>query len=86
MEVIILYFVINAILAAIVWWAFRPKDISKVGYTLFMLLLGLPILLIIFVFAILLLVAASIGILGTASYNFGDAMSKGVTKLFVKRR
>ena len=65
MELIILYFLINLVLLAVIWLATRPKGISIIGYFLVMIFLGLPILV---VFIVLFIVA----LLGSATYNLGQ--------------
>jgi len=73
MEALLLYFVINAVLALILWWAVRPK-VSRLGYALMMLLLGLPVL-------VLIVAMFAVVFLGGASYNFGEATETWLRKV-----
>ena len=71
-----LYFVINIIIAIILWLAVvKDSNLSTIGYFLAMILLGL------FIIGVLL-VAFLIAILMGASYNLGDYVEKKLKEAF----
>ncbi len=88
MEFIILYFVINIIIALIVWWAYLPEKVSRIGYFLMMLFFGLPLIIILVVFVIVVLGAGTSYVVGStiggASSNVGEAIGNWFGKVLGK--
>jgi len=73
---IVLYLLVNLILAFILWFAgIRDTEISTFGYFLAMLLFGLFIIMI-------LLILFIVAILTGASYNFGGYIERKMKEVF----
>ena len=80
-EILVPYFLINIVIAVILWFAVLPEDVSKVGYFLMMLLFGIPIVIILAVWLIILLITLGVAVGGSATYNIGEAVGKFFAKI-----
>ena len=79
---IIPYFLINAVMAVIIYFAVLPKDISKTGYFLMMLLFGIPIVILLGIWLIVIAVTLGVGLGSQATYNIGDKIGEFFSKIF----
>jgi len=81
LEILVPYFLINLVIAILLWFAVLPKDISTVGYFLMMLLFGIPLLILLGIWLIIILVTLGVGIGSQASYNVGDKIGEFFSKI-----
>lgn len=82
LEILIPYFIINILVAVILWFAVLPDDVSPFGYFLAMLLFGIPIMILLFIWLLTILITLGIGIGSTATYNVGDRIGEFFKKIF----
>jgi hypothetical protein len=82
LEMLIPYFLINLIIAIILWFAVLPKDISVVGYFLMMILFGIPLVILLGIWLIIILVTLGVGVGSQATYNLGDKIGEFFEKIF----
>jgi len=74
-EWLLLYFGANIALGVILWLAVRPTKVSVLGYSLFMLFLGVLVVVFFLIFFV-------IALLSGATYNLGDIVESKLREIF----